>query len=84
MSDCNHEEADTRMMVDVEHLLVSGAKTIGIFRTGVWATSLQPQQNLSSPSDLEKKEHLYIHKLETLYPLGLNKDNPFGLPILSA
>ena len=36
------------------------------------------------PSDLEKKEHLYIHKLETLYPLGLNKVNPFGLPILSA
>ena len=30
MSDCNHEEADTRMMVYVEHSLVSGAKTIGI------------------------------------------------------
>ena len=36
------------------------------------------------PSDLEKKEHLYIHKLQTLHPLGLNKINPFGLPILSA
>ena len=36
------------------------------------------------PADLEKKEHLYIHKFETLYPLGLNKINPFGLPILSA
>ena len=36
------------------------------------------------PSDLEKKEHLYIHKFGTLYPLGLNKINPFGLPILSA
>ena len=56
MSDCNHEEADTRMMVDVEHLLVSGAKTIGIFRTGVWATSLQPQQNLPSPSDFGWKK----------------------------
>ena len=30
MSDFNHEEADTRMMVHVEHSLVSGAKTIGI------------------------------------------------------
>ena len=35
------------------------------------------------PSDLEKKEHLYIHKFKTLYPLGLNKINPFGLTILS-
>ena len=34
------------------------------------------------PSDLEKKEHLYIHKYNTLYPLGLNKINPFGLPVL--
>ena len=30
LSDCNHEEADTRMMVHVEHSLVSGAKTIRI------------------------------------------------------
>ena len=35
------------------------------------------------PSDLEKKEHKYIHKYNTLYPLGLNKVNPFGLPVLS-
>ena len=30
MSDCNHEEADTRMLVHLEHSLVSGAKTIGV------------------------------------------------------
>ena len=35
------------------------------------------------PSSLEKKEHNYIHKYKTLYPIGLNKMNPFGLPILS-
>ena len=35
------------------------------------------------PSALEKKEHLYIHKYKTLYPVGLNKNNPFGLSILS-
>ena len=34
-----------------------------------------------SPSTLEKKEH--IHKYKTLYPVGLNKINPFGLSILS-
>ena len=35
------------------------------------------------PADLEKKEHTFIHKFNTLYPLGLNKVNPFGLPVLS-
>ena len=35
-----------------------------------------------SPSSLEKKEHCYIHKYNTLVPLGLNKTNPFGLPVL--
>ena len=35
------------------------------------------------PADLEKKEHTYIHKYSTLFPLGLNKVNPFGLPVLS-
>ena len=36
----------------------------------------------ASPSSLEKKEHCYIHKYNTLFPVGLNKMNPFGLPIL--
>ena len=36
-----------------------------------------------NPADLEKKDHIYIHKFSTLYPLDLNKVNPFGLPLLS-
>ena len=36
-----------------------------------------------SPSNLEKKEHLLIHKFKTLYPIGLNKNNPFGLSVIS-
>ena len=36
-----------------------------------------------SPSSLEKKEHMNIHRFNTLFPLGLNKINPFGLPVLS-
>ncbi len=35
-----------------------------------------------SPSSLEKKEHCNIHKYNTLFPIGLNKTNPFGLPVL--
>ena len=36
-----------------------------------------------SPSRIEKKEHQYIHKYNTLHPIGLNKVNPFGLLRLS-
>ena len=35
-----------------------------------------------SAADLEKKEHIYIHKFSTLYPLYLNKVNPFDLSLL--
>ena len=35
----------------------------------------------SSPSQIEKREHIWIHKLDTLHPSGINKSNPFGLPI---
>ena len=36
-----------------------------------------------NPSMLEKQEHLFIHRLGTLHPVGLNKNNPFGLTCLS-
>ena len=35
-----------------------------------------------SPLQMEKSEHLWIHKLNTLFPHGINKSNPFALPIL--
>ena len=35
-----------------------------------------------SPALLEKQEHNYIHRYDTLYPKGLNKVNPFRLPRL--
>ena len=35
-----------------------------------------------SPSTMEKSEHLWIHKLNTLFPHGINRTNPFALPVL--
>ena len=32
-----------------------------------------------SPSSLDKREHMFIHKYNTLHPNGLNKVNPFKL-----
>ena len=35
-----------------------------------------------SPRNLAIKEHLWIQKLRSLYPFGLNLVSPFGLPLL--
>jgi len=35
-----------------------------------------------SPSTLDVKEHKWIHKLNSLKPLGINSSNPFSIPIL--
>ena len=35
-----------------------------------------------NPRDLPVKEHLWIHKMRSLYPHGLNLSSPFGLPLL--
>ena len=36
-----------------------------------------------NPRDIEKKEHIWIQKLRSLYPHGLNLNSPFGLPLLT-
>ena len=36
-----------------------------------------------SPKDLPKKEHMWIQKMRSIYPFGLNLNSPFGLPLLS-
>ena len=36
-----------------------------------------------SPKNLATREHLWIQKLRSLYPYGLNLVSPFGLPLLN-
>ena len=36
-----------------------------------------------NPRDLSRKEHIWMQKLRTLYPHGLNLNSPFGLPLLT-
>ena len=38
---------------------------------------------ICSPKILAVREHLYIHKHNTLRPNGINTSNPFGIPILN-
>ena len=38
--------------------------------------------DMCSPKNIEKKEHKYIHCLNTLRPMGMNSQNPFGIPLL--
>ena len=35
-----------------------------------------------NPRDLPKKEHLWIQKMKSIYPRGLNLNSPFVLPLL--
>ena len=37
---------------------------------------------ICSPKVLEVKEHIYIHKLHSLAPNGINISNPFSIPLL--
>ena len=36
----------------------------------------------ASPKNIDVREHLWIHKLKSLRPLGINRANPFSLPLL--
>lgn len=36
-----------------------------------------------SPKNIEKREHYFIHKLNTLRPNGINGMNPFSIPIFA-
>ena len=37
---------------------------------------------ICSPNTIDVKEHLYIHKLNSLTPNGINVSNPLAIPML--
>ena len=34
------------------------------------------------PRDLDRKEHEWVQKLQTVTPYGLNAHDPFGIPLV--
>ena len=72
-----HHSIPARMFLSKQTFSIMN-KVVGI---GVISHTLSDTEHCKLLS-LEKKEHLYIHKFKTLYPVGLNK-NTFELSILS-
>jgi hypothetical protein len=72
--DCSSDDFSLGLHIANDHGCVDHADFNRLYK-------VQIMENCS-PSSLEKKEHCYIHKYNTLFPIGLNKTNPFGLPIL--
>ena len=35
-----------------------------------------------SPTEIEKKEYFWMHRLNTFQPVGINIEYPFGIPFL--
>ena len=38
--------------------------------------------DITNPTDIEKKEYRWMHKLNTFQPTGINTEYPFGIPLL--
>ena len=38
--------------------------------------------DVTNPSNIERKEYTWMHKLNTFQPVGINIEYPFGIPLL--
>lgn len=73
------EDADKDDYVPGMHLYNNhGLRNFEHFNSSYEVTLLEK----CTPSSLDVKEHLWIQKLRTLNPLGLNSVDPYGLPLL--
>ena len=80
---CLNYEGDKRDIDDDDHLLglhlyfQHGLRVENGFDESYKFTILEN----CSPSSLDLKEHLWIHRLRTLKPYGLKSHDPFGIPM---
>ena len=75
LPDESKDDYSLGLQITNNHSCVNGTDFVEIYN----ASTLE---NCSS-ADSDKKKHKYIHKSSTLYLLGLNQVNSFGLPLLS-
>jgi len=38
--------------------------------------------DVTNPTNIERKEYAWMHKLNTFQPVGINTEYPFGIPLL--
>ena len=80
---CLNYEGDRRDIDDDDHLLglhlyfQHGVRVQSGFDESYKFTILEN----CSPRSIDLKEHIWIHRLHTLKPHGLNSHDPFGIPM---
>ena len=71
-------EDDDRHLLGLHLFFEHGLREKGGFNASFKFTVLEN----CSPNDIDLKEHLWIHRLRTIKPYGINSHDPFGISLL--